>query len=76
MHYLRQVTTVAEPSATNIERDFTGQTARRDDQEEILYLLLDMNKRRMHIQYCKHCRKMVVTSDIGKNKLVDIEGVD
>ena len=75
-HYFNQVKALAEPSATRLVRDVTGQLTMGDNNEDILYLLSHMSKRGVYRQYCEHRGKRVVTSNDGQTTLEDMEGRD
>ena len=52
-HYLTQVETLAEPSATRLVREATGTLTIRDNNDTAKYLPSNMSKRGCYRQYCK-----------------------
>ena len=68
---MTQVASMAEPSATRLVRETTGQLTTRDDNDDYLYLPSNTSKRGLYRQYCEHRGKKVVTSASGVIELVD-----
>ena len=71
-HFLEQVEALAEPSATRIVREATGQLTTRDADDKTTYLPSSMSKRGVYRQYCHERGKKVVTAHTGQVTLEDI----
>ena len=75
-HYLRQVETLAEPSATRLVREATGNLTIRDNNDDTKYLPSNMSKRGCYRQYCEQRGKKVVTSHDGSCQLYPIDDAE
>ena len=75
-HYLTQVETLAEPSATRLVREATGTLTIRDNNDTAKYLPSNMSKRGCYRQYCQQRGEIVVTSHDGSCTLDNIDNVN